>query len=56
MCIIQGLHRGLQQKSDAIAIRFACNERRNREFAEREAHLTVPLRSLERIARTLRAN
>ncbi|SFI00232.1 Acyl-CoA synthetase (AMP-forming)/AMP-acid ligase II [Collimonas sp. OK307] len=46
MYITQGLHRALQQKPDAIAVRYAGNERSYKEFVERVARLAGALQAL----------
>lgn len=46
MYITQGLHRALQQKPEAVAIRFAGHERTYKAFIERVARLAGALRSL----------
>jgi len=46
MYMTQGLHRAVQQKPDAIAVRFQGRERSNKEFAGRVARLAWVLQSL----------
>jgi acyl-CoA synthetase (AMP-forming)/AMP-acid ligase II len=46
MYITQGLHRALQQKPDAVAVRFAGRERSYKEFGARVARLAGALQAL----------
>jgi len=46
MYITQGLHRALQQKPDAVAVRFGGRERSYKEFVGRVARLAGALRTL----------
>ena len=46
MYITQGLHRALQQKPQAVAVRFAGRERTYKEFTGRVARLAGALQAL----------